>query len=227
MTFSCSPLPKNFPAKWTDITGVVRQSVNRVCRDDKFLLTKGANERAVAHRLAVYLENDFSDWNIDCEYNRLGDSSDPKRQPRQELLSLLRDREKFLLVNELYEEQVRRAEEALLGRGVNGEPSNLDRLAYPDLIVHRRKCGFHNLLVVEIKTSGAPSWQTLIDFAKLTSFSLESDLADCSEEAEYPRYQFGLFLEFGTAELSSALLFQGGNGVVLEPSSLQVRCFPE
>lgn len=28
------------------------------------------NERATAHRLAVHLENLFTDWNVDCEYNR-------------------------------------------------------------------------------------------------------------------------------------------------------------
>ncbi|KPD09241.1 hypothetical protein AM501_05240 [Aneurinibacillus migulanus] len=35
-----------------------------------YLLRFNVSERAIAHRLAVYLENEFPSWNIDCEYNR-------------------------------------------------------------------------------------------------------------------------------------------------------------
>lgn len=37
---------------------------------DKFILQTDVNERSITHRLAVYLENLFPEWNIDCEYNR-------------------------------------------------------------------------------------------------------------------------------------------------------------
>ncbi len=37
---------------------------------DDVVLQKDANERAISHRLAVYLEKLFPDWNVDCEYNR-------------------------------------------------------------------------------------------------------------------------------------------------------------
>jgi|AntRauTorcE11897_2_1112592.scaffolds.fasta_scaffold01634_2 hypothetical protein len=38
-------------------------------------LQAGVSERAVAHRLAVHLESQFEDWDIDCEYNRRGSMS--------------------------------------------------------------------------------------------------------------------------------------------------------
>ena len=40
---------------------------------ETFLLEKDAGERALAHRLAVHLESRFRGWDVDCEYNRLGE----------------------------------------------------------------------------------------------------------------------------------------------------------
>jgi hypothetical protein len=37
------------------------------------LLDKDAGERALAHRLAVQIEKQFSGWEVDCEYDRLGE----------------------------------------------------------------------------------------------------------------------------------------------------------
>ncbi len=38
-----------------------------------FLLEKDAGERALTHRLAVHLESRFGGWDVDCDYNRLGE----------------------------------------------------------------------------------------------------------------------------------------------------------
>src|SRR3954467_340724 len=40
---------------------------------EAFLLEKEAGERALTHRLAVHFEKQFSGWEIDCEFDRLGD----------------------------------------------------------------------------------------------------------------------------------------------------------
>jgi hypothetical protein len=42
------------------------------------LLSFRAHERTVAHRIAVYLEEEFPNWHVDCEYNRQGIGEDPK-----------------------------------------------------------------------------------------------------------------------------------------------------
>lgn len=39
---------------------------------DAFLLETGVNERSIAHKLAEYLQVIFSEWNVDCEYNKKG-----------------------------------------------------------------------------------------------------------------------------------------------------------
>jgi len=44
---------------------------------DSHLLVADANERSITHRLAMYLQNEFPEYDIDCEYNR--DGLEPKR----------------------------------------------------------------------------------------------------------------------------------------------------
>lgn len=38
-----------------------------------YLLDKDVGERALGHRLAVHVEKQFPGWNVDCEYDRLGE----------------------------------------------------------------------------------------------------------------------------------------------------------
>ena len=38
-----------------------------------FLLEKDLGERALTHRLAVHIEKAFPGWEVDCDYDRLGD----------------------------------------------------------------------------------------------------------------------------------------------------------
>src|SRR5580700_8425906 len=38
-----------------------------------YLMERDLGERTLTHRLAVYIEKQFSGWEIDCDYNRLGD----------------------------------------------------------------------------------------------------------------------------------------------------------
>ena len=40
-------------------------------RDEKLFSVK-ASEWAVAHRLAIYLEQEIPGWDVDCEYNKQG-----------------------------------------------------------------------------------------------------------------------------------------------------------
>jgi hypothetical protein len=40
---------------------------------ETYLLEKDLGERALTHRLAVHLESRFAGWDVDCDYNRLGE----------------------------------------------------------------------------------------------------------------------------------------------------------
>ncbi len=58
---------------WSAIEPRVKTALAKVEEYDFELLADGPSERAVAHRLAVYLEQDFSGWHVDCEFNRQGE----------------------------------------------------------------------------------------------------------------------------------------------------------
>ena len=40
---------------------------------ESFLLEKDLGERTLTHRLAVHVEKEFPGWEVDCDYDRLGD----------------------------------------------------------------------------------------------------------------------------------------------------------
>lgn len=71
-----------------EVEGLVVEAVERLVVTDPYLFTRDANERTITHRLAVYLERQFTGWDVDCEFNR--DGHDPKRlnlPPRSNILS--------------------------------------------------------------------------------------------------------------------------------------------
>lgn len=54
----------------------VIHAVQTLLDHDAYLLLADVNERTFTHRLAVYVEQAFPGWDVDCEYNR--DGHDPK-----------------------------------------------------------------------------------------------------------------------------------------------------
>ncbi len=49
------------------------------------LFEKDLGERTLTHRLAVYLEKQFEGWDVDCDYNRLGERT--LRLPKGSIVS--------------------------------------------------------------------------------------------------------------------------------------------
>jgi len=93
---------------------------------DEFLLAAEANERSITHKFAEYLQNNLEDnWDVDCEYNRVGNDS----------------KKIIAEINEIIGED-------------SVEISDIKaKTVYPDIIVHKRNLLGHenNLLVVEAK----------------------------------------------------------------------------
>lgn len=48
-------------------------AIGRLYRHDPGLLEVDVNERTITHKLAEYLQDEFPEWHVDCEYNRRGD----------------------------------------------------------------------------------------------------------------------------------------------------------
>ena len=54
---------------------LVDNALNCLFTIDSYLLINDANERAITHRLACYLQTSFPEWDVDCEYNRNHDQA--------------------------------------------------------------------------------------------------------------------------------------------------------
>jgi hypothetical protein len=77
--------------------------IRQLFKNNLHLLEIGANERSIAHKLAEYLQQQFSDWHVDVEYNRHG--TEIKRFSKKivypDIIVHLRNTDSNLLVIEL------------------------------------------------------------------------------------------------------------------------------
>ncbi len=55
---------------YVEIHKALSDSLNQVLERDYDLISLGGHEQAISHRLAVYLEPAFPEFQTDCEYNR-------------------------------------------------------------------------------------------------------------------------------------------------------------
>lgn len=56
--------------EFIELQNKVKVALKKFLSEDKFLLKKNLNERTITHKLAEYLQKEFSHWNVDIEYNR-------------------------------------------------------------------------------------------------------------------------------------------------------------
>ena len=54
------------------INSHVISAITKLFENDEVLLRINVSERAITHRLAMYLADEFPEWDVDCEYNRDG-----------------------------------------------------------------------------------------------------------------------------------------------------------
>jgi len=48
----------------------VQNAIDTLIERDAYLLEMDAHEVAVSHKLAEYLQQEFPEWNVDCEFNK-------------------------------------------------------------------------------------------------------------------------------------------------------------
>ena len=129
-----------------DIDKHLGRALAHLTERDAVLFTLNANERSLAFRLALYLAEEFPDFDVDCEYNR--HHLDPRHRKRLHAPELLN----------------------LAGRQPSLEDSD-GLTVFPDIIVHHRETD-DNLLVIEIKKSTSPVKEDF-DLAKLGVYRKE------------------------------------------------------
>lgn len=127
--------------KIEEIKEKVNKAVNLLLKNDLFLLEKNVNERSISHKLAEYLQQQFQEFSVDCEYNRMKDKN---------------------MDTEFITKKLNFDIESL-----NSDDTTA-KTVYPDIIIHRRGPG-NNLLVIEVKKTINKSTKNF-DFEKLNAF---------------------------------------------------------
>lgn len=106
-----------------EIKSMVNQAIRMLFANDAYLFYIDANERSISHRFAVYLEQIFVGWDVDCEYNRY-----------------YRD-----------QKTIRPPDEPMRQYGINLDiDDEQGKTVYPDIIIHKRNTD-NNLIAFEIK----------------------------------------------------------------------------
>lgn len=102
-------------------------------KKDQFLLTHDVAERAITHRMGMYLQQILEEsFDVDCEYNRMG-----KKEGKD-----------FYLTGGDYF-----AKTVCLSEGMVSDESDVGSHVYPDIIVHKRGTA-ENVLIIEVKVAG-------------------------------------------------------------------------
>ncbi|WAM33048.1 hypothetical protein [Caldicellulosiruptor morganii] len=102
------------------------KAIDIFLKKESCLLKKGLHERAITHRLAVYIEWLFGQWfDVDCEYNGNEEHESGRK-----------------VIENIYNKYNERT---------NFNTNHNEVSVYPDIIVHRRKVNKFNLLIVEVK----------------------------------------------------------------------------
>lgn len=137
------------------------------------LLKADVSERAITHKLAEYLQRNFKESSVDCEYNRNGQTPKHIKIAFSDCIN-----------SEL--EKLKKKADVLLDRmkshGVDFQMDDIEPVyfsTYPDIIVHKR--GYNhptNLLVLEVKKANAVEADTAFDYKKLEAFTCNDDYND-------------------------------------------------
>lgn len=152
--------------------------------NDSWLIFKDLSERSITHKLAEYLQSQFSEYNVDCEYN----GNEERGEGGRKRISVLKeDLEKLGLLKE---------------KEISDFNTDfIDRSVFPDIIVHKRGTNDNNLCIVEVKksTSSVSSNYDEIKLKAYTTAYYGNDL----------RYSIGFFIEFitGTQDLKYVLKY--------------------
>ena len=143
------------------ISEKLQKAMDRLKKNDSFIISENANERSMTHTLAKYLVDEFPEYHVDCEYNRMTDESGMqiKKQiygtPNPDLVAV----------------------------------DDLDaQTVFPDIIIHRREDGDHNLLIVEAKKNGRDA---RLDYEKLNAYMRNNNDGGLG-------YKFSAFVVFDT-----------------------------
>lgn len=157
--------------KFDDVKEKLNKAIKTFIERDEYLLENDVNERSMTHKLAEYLQDEFEDYNVDCEYNKnCATAENSKRisfiEEESKIIEKLKkkDLDNYFIKEEFYEVSV-----------------------YPDIIVHKRGNEEDNLLIIEVKKANSTIAAEEYDLIKLKKYT-NDEFHDSLD------YKYGVFL---------------------------------
>ncbi|NYE22086.1 hypothetical protein [Pigmentiphaga litoralis] len=130
----------------------VARALSELLGNDDDLLGIDANERSITFRFAMYLQQHFPDWTVDCEYNR--DGTDPKRLGHLELYPDSEDDEAKTVFPDVIVHR-RGTRNNYLVLEFKKSTSRIDRqIDLRKLRGYKQQLGYEHALFVEVGTEG-------------------------------------------------------------------------
>ena len=159
-----------------DVMKALEYMFEKLRENESEIIANDISERAITHKMGEYLQQFYSDYNVDCEYNR--NSVEKREKPKY--VDLAKDEYERLYPN---------------GRWNRGENDTKDISTYPDIIVHKRMCNDNNLLIIEVKKSHSEVDYEL-DRMKLRYFT-NKESSEVRGQAHNYGFDYGVFIEIG------------------------------
>lgn len=130
----------------------VIRALSELLDNDQDLLGIDANERSITFRFAMYLQQHFPDWTVDCEYNR--DGTEPKRLGHLELYPDSEDDEAKTVFPDVIVHR-RGTRKNYLVLEFKKSTSRVDRqIDLRKLRGYKQQLGYEHALFVEVGTEG-------------------------------------------------------------------------
>ncbi|PSD16122.1 hypothetical protein C7E12_02065 [Stenotrophomonas maltophilia] len=130
----------------------VARALSELLDNDHDLLGIDANERSITFRFAMYLQQHFPDWTVDCEYNR--DGTEPKRLGHLELYPDSEDDEAKTVFPDVIVHR-RGTRNNYLVLEFKKSTSRVDRqIDLRKLRGYKQQLGYEHALFVEVGTEG-------------------------------------------------------------------------
>lgn len=165
----------------------IKKAITKLYDEDGWLIEKDLSEQSISHRLAIYVQENFAEYNVDCEYN--GDGENIYNRKRIEIVK-----------QTLREKRLLREKEEL-----DVEKEFTERAVFPDIIIHMRGTNESNLCIIEIKKSTSRV-EFHYDEIKLKCYTSD-------ESGNHLKYGLGVFIEFVThtnERIFNSILFENG-----------------
>lgn len=142
-----------------DVGESVLTALRQLLVDDRVLLLIDANERSICFRFAMYLQQQFNEWTVDCEYNR--DDIEPKRLSHLGLTPDSEDDEAKTVFPDVIVHH-RKSKMNLLVIEFKKSTSTVSRqIDHDKLVGYKKQLGFDHALFVEVGTRDQASLASL------------------------------------------------------------------